>query len=112
MDDQKRRDCQASYDAVADEYVRRFFDELRQKPLDRELLDRFAARGRDVGPVCDLGCGPGQVARYLHERGVAVCGVDLSPAMVERARQLTPGVEFRQGDMLGLDAPDGAWAGI
>jgi SAM-dependent methyltransferase len=112
MDDQKRVECQASYDAVADEYVRRIFDELRHKPLDRELLERFAARVRDVGPVCDMGCGPGQVAQYLHERGVGVCGIDLSPAMVERARLLTPGVEFRQGDMLALDVPDGTWAGI
>jgi SAM-dependent methyltransferase len=112
MDDQKRREYQASYDAVADEYVRRIFDELQHKPLDRELLDRFAARVREVGPVCDMGCGPGQVARYLNQRGVEVCGVDLSPAMVERARRLVPGVEFRQGDMLALDAPDGAWAGI
>jgi SAM-dependent methyltransferase len=48
----------------------------------------------------------------LHERGVQVCGVDLSPAMVERARSLTPGVEFRQGDMMALDVPDGAWDGI
>jgi ubiquinone/menaquinone biosynthesis C-methylase UbiE len=32
--------------------------------------------------------------------------------MVERARQLTPGVEFGQGDMMALDAPDAAWAGI
>ena len=36
----------------------------------------------------------------------------MSPAMVERARRLTPAVEFRQGDMTALDAPDGAWAGI
>jgi SAM-dependent methyltransferase len=112
MDDQKLTNCQASYDAVADEYVARIFDELRHKPLDRELLDRFAERVRGVGPVCDMGCGPGQVARYLHERGIEVCGIDLSPAMVERARQLTPGVEFRQGDMLALDEPDGVWGGI
>ncbi len=32
--------------------------------------------------------------------------------MVEQAHRLTPGVEFRQGDMMALDAPDGAWAGI
>ena len=32
--------------------------------------------------------------------------------MVERARHLTPGVEFRQGDMMALNAPDTAWAGI
>ncbi len=32
--------------------------------------------------------------------------------MVEQSRLLTPDVEFREGDMLALDAPDGAWAGI
>ena len=101
-----------SYDQVADEYVQRIFDELQHKPLDRQLLDRFAASVREAGPVCDLGCGPGHVARYLHERGVQVCGIDLSPVMVERARSLTPGVEFRPGDMLALNVPDGAWAGI
>jgi ubiquinone/menaquinone biosynthesis C-methylase UbiE len=105
-------DTQASYDRVADEYVRRIFDELQHKPLDRELLDRFADDVRDSGPACDMGCGPGHVARYLHERGVEVCGVDLSSAMVERARRLTPEIEFSQGDMTALDAPDKAWAGI
>jgi SAM-dependent methyltransferase len=112
MDAAKRKDCQASYDLVADQYVKRIFDELKDKPLDRQLLDRFAKGVRDIGPACDMGCGPGQVARYLHEHGVNVCGIDLSPAMIERARRLVPGVEFRQGDMMALDAPDGAWAGI
>ena len=112
MDTHKRNDYQTSYDQVADEYVRRIFDELQHKPLDRQLLDRFAASVRDVGPACDMGCGPGHVARYLYERDVQVCGVDLSPAMVEQARRLTPVVEFWQGDMMALDAPDRAWAGI
>ena len=83
MNAHKRNDYQTSYDQVADQYVRRIFDELQHKPLDRQLLDRFAASVRDVGPACDMGCGPGHVARYLHEHGVQVCGVDLSPAMVE-----------------------------
>jgi SAM-dependent methyltransferase len=112
MDAHKRKDFQTSYDLVADEYVRRIFEELQHKPLDRQLLDRFAASVRDLGPACDMGCGPGHIARYLQDHGVEVCGVDLSPAMVERARRLTPGVEFRQGDMMTLDEADGAWAGI
>jgi SAM-dependent methyltransferase len=110
MKSRKRNDCQASYDRVADEYVLRIFEELKYKPLDRQLLDRFAANVR--GPACDMGCGPGHVARYLHERGVDVCGFDLSPAMVERAGRLTPGIEFRHGDMMALDAPDCFGAGI
>jgi SAM-dependent methyltransferase len=112
MDARQRHACQASYDRVADEYVRRIFTELEHKPLDRQLLDRFAASVRGVGPACDLGCGPGHVARYLHERGIPICGIDLSPEMVQRASRLTPAVEFRQGDMRALDAPDEAWAGI
>lgn len=105
-------DTQTSYDRVADEYARRLFDELQHKPLDRQLLDRFAAAVRDLGPACDMGCGPGQVARYLHDRNVAVCGVDLSAGLVEQARRLTPAVEFRQGDLTALDVPDGSWAGV
>jgi SAM-dependent methyltransferase len=86
-----------SYDALAREYAEHLFDELDGKPLDRELLDGFAERVR--GRVCDLGCGPGHVARYLHERGVDVFGLDLSPGMVEEARRRTPEVEFVAGDM-------------
>ena len=49
MNPRQRNDCQASYDLVAGEYVRRIFDELQHKPLDRQLLDRFAASLRGVG---------------------------------------------------------------
>lgn len=102
----------ASYDRVADEYARLIADELKDKPLDREVLDRFAAKVADKGRVCDLGCGPGQVARYLHERGADAFGIDLSPKMLEQARRINPAIEFRQGNMRALDLPDGALAGI
>jgi SAM-dependent methyltransferase len=109
---QRLADYRASYDRVAGEYAARIFDELKNKPLDRELLDRFARQVRGLGPVCDLGCGPGQVARYLNERGVNAFGLDLSPGMVEQARQLNPGLHFVQGNMLSLEAPDDSWGGI
>lgn len=103
---------QASYDRVAEEYTRRIFDELQHKPLDRALLDQLVQRVGNLGPICDFGCGPGHVARYLHEQGAAVLGVDLSPGMVEAARRLNPAIEFRQGNMLALDVEDNAWGGI
>jgi ubiquinone/menaquinone biosynthesis C-methylase UbiE len=112
MTELKTSEVQSSYDRVADEYARHIYDELRHKPLDRQLLDRFADRVRGTGIACDLGCGPGQIARYLSERKVEICGVDLSPGMIERARQLNPDIEFAQGDMLSLSWPDQAWAGI
>jgi ubiquinone/menaquinone biosynthesis C-methylase UbiE len=110
--EQKSGDVRSGYDRVASEYARHIYDELRHKPLDRQLLDRFAERVRGMGPVCDLGCGPGQIARYLHDRGVSACGMDLSPGMLEQARQLNPDIEFAEGNMLALDVPDRMWAGI
>ncbi len=100
-----------SYDVVANEYVHRIFDELRHKPLDRQLLDHLAC---DVGEglICDMGCGPGHVARHLHEQGARVCGIDLSKAMVRRALELHPGIEFHRGDMKCLDVEDGSFAAI
>ena len=94
-------------------YASHLADELAGKPLDRQLLDRFADQMRGAGPVCELGCGPGHVARYVHERGADVSGVDLSPAMVEEARRLHAGMTFSEGDMLDLDeVDDGSLAGV
>ena len=56
-----------------------FKDEMDDKPFDRDCLDRLARAVGDLGPICDLGCGPGQIARYLHRQGVKTLGVDLSP---------------------------------
>jgi len=105
-------DTAGSYDQIAAEYSRRIYNELEGKPLDRALLDRYAERLRGRGIVCDLGCGPGHVARYLAERGLNVVGVDLSPGMVEQATALNPGIPFYVGNMLALDVPDDSWAGI
>jgi SAM-dependent methyltransferase len=60
-----------------------------------------------------MGCGPGQVARYLRDRGMKVCGVDLSPEMVRQAQNLNPDISFRQGDMFTLaDIADNSYGGI
>ena len=100
------------YDRIADEYARRMFHELDGKPFDREQLLRFANLVRDLGTVCDIGCGPGHVARFLHDGGTDVFGLDLSPQMIAMARRLSPSIEFREGNMVGLDLEDGLLAGI
>ena len=102
----------SSYDALADEYVAHIYHELEHKPLDREWLARFSAAVGTPGPICDLGCGPGHVARYLHEQGAQVLGMDLSPRMIEWARQLNGGIEFRVSNMAALEVADGIWGGI
>jgi SAM-dependent methyltransferase len=110
--DRVRQSIRASYDRIADEYARRIFDELQHKPLDREMLDRFTVRVAGHGEVCDIGCGPGHVARYLHDRGATAFGLDLSTRMVEEARRLNPGIRFQEGDMMALPLKDRTLAGI
>ncbi|HTP09157.1 MAG TPA: class I SAM-dependent methyltransferase, partial [Anaerolineae bacterium] len=112
MDQQQLENLQASYDRVAAEYAQRIFDELQHKPLDRQLLDRLVASVPNGGIICDMGCGPGQIARYLRDLGAQVIGVDLSAQMIEEAQQLNPDIEFKQGNMLALDVEDDAWAGL
>jgi len=106
------QDTQAGYDAVSHEYAERFKDEMNDKPFDRDCLDRLAREVGELGPVCDLGCGPGQIARYLHRQGVKTLGVDLSAQMVAEASRLNPEIHFHQGDMLSLPDADNSWGGI
>lgn len=112
MSEEKSKLIQQSYDNVADEYARRISNELEGKPFDRELLCRFANEIGGRGVVCDLGCGPGHVARYLQSLGVNVVGLDISAGMLEQARQLSPDIPFVLGNMLALDWPDGRLVGI
>ncbi|MGC2195102.1 MAG: class I SAM-dependent methyltransferase [Terriglobales bacterium] len=95
-------DIQKSYDTVAQEYADEIYAELAGKPFDREVLDRFAERVRGQGRVCDLGCGPAQVARYLRDRGVDAFGLDLSAGMLAQAQRLNPDLQFVQTSMLAL----------
>src|SRR5919109_5051008 len=103
---------QASYDQVAAEYAEKFKDEMDYKPFDRDCLDRLAREVGTLGPICDMGCGPGQIARYLHRQSVPTLGVDLSANMVAEAQRLNPEIHFHQGNMLSLPDSDNSWGGI
>lgn len=106
-------DVRSSYDRVAGDYAEQFGDEIDKKPFDRKMLDWLAEKVGDSGIICDMGCGPGQAARYLSGRGVKSCGVDLSPRMVERAQTLNPDIPFDQGDMLALTrVADNSYGGV
>jgi SAM-dependent methyltransferase len=102
----------ASYDTVARAYAERFAGELAHKPLDRELLARFASDVKGRGDVYDLGCGPGQTTAFLDGLGVNVRGLDLSAGLLREARKRHPGIPFEQGDMLALPLADSYLAGV
>ncbi len=110
---QVQTELQNSYDCVAEKYAKRFSNELDRKPFDRKMLDWFVEKVEDSGTVCDLGCGCGHIANYLHDRGLDVCGIDLSSGMLQQAQTLNPTIPFQQGDMLSLDrVADSSFNGI
>jgi SAM-dependent methyltransferase len=60
------------------------------------LLD--AAGAKKGIKLLDIASGPGYVAAAAARRGAIALGVDFSKAMVEQARRLFPGIDFREGD--------------
>ncbi|WP_141957196.1 class I SAM-dependent DNA methyltransferase [Actinoallomurus bryophytorum] len=103
-----------AYDAAAVRYAEQVGDHLVDLPLDRALIAAFAelVRATDAGPVADLGCGPGRVTAHLHSLGLPAFGVDLSPTMIDLARQAHPDLRFEVGSMTDLDIGDGTLAGV
>ncbi|MFI7138455.1 class I SAM-dependent methyltransferase [Streptomyces massasporeus] len=101
-----------SYDTVAADYVRRVKEPAELDPVSRAMLAAFAELAAPLGPVADLGCGPGKVTAHLAALGVPVFGVDVSPRMIELARTAYPELRFTVGSMTALDIADGELGGI
>ena len=84
------------------ETVRRGWDDMRRLMLAALPDDLTGLR------ILDAGCGAGPTTIELAERGAEVVAVDISPSLVEIARQRLPEslkgqVRFESGDMLSAD---------
>ncbi len=87
------------------------FRRYRAEPVEA-ILSRLRISGDDR--IADLGCGPGENTIELARRALhgTVCGIDLSPAMIEAAQKnqalLSPEIRdrltFRVGDIANLEA--------
>jgi ubiquinone/menaquinone biosynthesis C-methylase UbiE len=96
--------------------IRRQFDRLAPVWAQMRGPDSAApfeaALDRVGGPVrraLDVGTGTGAGALEIAKRfqGAEVVGLDVSPAMLEEARRIAPGVEFVEGDASSLPFGDG-----
>jgi SAM-dependent methyltransferase len=104
------------YDAWAmlDDYTKfaaEWADRIRNKKKPRhEFLEKPAMFSKlpdlEGKSVLCIGCGSGEEAQYLTERGAAkVVGIDLSVGLIEQAKYAYPEVEFLVMDMERLDFP-------
>ena len=71
------------------------------------VMALLADRGPGPWRVLDAGCGTGRVAIELARRGVEVVGVDLDPAMLERARAKAPSLEWLEADLATVEVLGG-----
>jgi SAM-dependent methyltransferase len=101
-----------SYDRCADAYVELGTGRLEAEPWLRGVLAAFADSVRGLGPVLDVGCGPGTVTAHLAELGLDASGVDLSPRMVEHARRQYPDLRFSVASATELDLPPASLGGV
>jgi SAM-dependent methyltransferase len=76
-------------------------------PMYQAVLDR-AVVGAGA-KVLDVGCGSGLFLSLAAKRGAAVSGLDAAGALLDIARERTPGGDFRTGDMEELPFADGAF---
>lgn len=96
-----------TYDRVAGEYRERHRD---RDPL-ADQVDRFCG-AVDGSMILDVGCGPGWESATFAERGYDVLGVDVTPGLLEIAREEAPTADFARMDMRELGVADGAVDGI
>ncbi|GAA3593151.1 class I SAM-dependent methyltransferase [Kineosporia mesophila] len=104
----------ATYETVAQTYTNAQSQGLEGRPYDRALLNLFAELLGEFGGtrVADVGCGPGHITALLRDLGLDAFGIDLSPAMLDQARQLYPELEFHEASLLDLRVTDGSLDGI
>jgi ubiquinone/menaquinone biosynthesis C-methylase UbiE len=108
---------QTHRDAIVDQFTRQAVPfatapSIRDEAALRTVIE-FSACGPD-DTVLDVACGPGILACAFARVARHVTGIDLTPAMLERARTLQAeqrltNVTWRQGDVLPLPFADAAF---
>jgi len=86
-----------------DDHWRAHYTHSRYYFLWSVIADRLSRAG--VVSVLDIGCGPGQMAHLLHDRGLEKYrGIDFSEQRIAFARHVCPGYSFEVGDFFESDS--------
>jgi len=75
-------------------------------------LNEFAAMLQPGAVLLDAGCAFGRDTEYLKAKGFIIQGIDLSPALVARARELVPDTDFEVKDVRETGFADDQFDGI
>ena len=107
-------ETRTAYDGIVELYASLFADRLETQPFSRSMIGTFAELVRGTGNLrtADIGCGPGHLTAMLNDLGLDAFGLDLSPAMIEHARQTHPALRFDEARMEAMPVEDRTLGGV
>ena len=101
-----KRELQQS---IFDKYAAQYQEKYMELSLYAEMLDLLLSHiQRKNARVLDVGCGPGNISRYLLDRraDLDILGIDISENMLQLARSNNPEAHFRKMDALQMHTLD------
>jgi SAM-dependent methyltransferase len=104
--------------SILDQFTRQAIPFSTSPSIKDEIALTLLAEASGAGPadtVLDVACGPGLVVCALARRVAHATGIDITPAMLDRARQLQAeqgltNVGWRLGDVMSLPFPDASFS--
>ena len=92
-----------SGDEVYDDFYANIYDYLVFNNIKNsyeigEIINKTSADGTSV--ILDVGCGTGHHVDELSQQNLKVLGIDISPSMIQKAKQNFPGRDFSVGNAL------------
>jgi ubiquinone/menaquinone biosynthesis C-methylase UbiE len=110
VSDALREQTKTAYDTVAAAYAALLPDTSYEAPLDLAMVQHFVDQVTDGRParILDAGCGTGRMITCLStlRPSLTFTGLDLSSAMLDRARVAHPTAVFVEGDLAALPFDD------
>jgi SAM-dependent methyltransferase len=88
---------------IYDDFYASVYDYLVFNPVKNDyeigmILNKNVPNVKSV--VLDVGSGTGHHASKLADNGIDVIGIDISPSMIQQAKNNYPHLNFKQGDVL------------
>ena len=83
-----------TYNKIAQEYDKEFGNDYSDTPYVDKFLNYLEGK-----KVLDIGCGVGNLTKYIMDKGFNVEGIDLSKEMLNIAKQKFNDIKFCEMDM-------------